>query len=274
MGNNRYRRSRRTTPAAGAGFGRMLLASLVLHVVAAIFLSGVVRIPHAKTPAPYRVELVSLPVPRPQAGLPGVVPETPAPKEKVALPAPAEKPVVVKPTPKTPAVQVKPKEKPKEKPKADKPAPVVDKVDRAYENTLDEIGRMKRLKEIREIRQRLERMVAEETQNKTSTVPVGMPSGRGDQAGGTFDAWIKAQITEYWTLSRYQVTRLDLAATVHLEFDARGTRSGYRFAKSSDDARFDDSVRRAVLQLERLPTAPEKPLQFDITFNLKDLLEN
>jgi outer membrane biosynthesis protein TonB len=103
--------------------------------------------------------------------------------------------------------------------------------------------------------------------------PAGMVDGKGTEAGSSYDAWLHEYLKQAWTLSRYQVSSRDLRATVKLTFDAQGNLLDYKFIEKSREQRFDESVRKAILQLKKLPNPPGSRMEKDIVFNLKDLLE-
>jgi TonB family protein len=100
-----------------------------------------------------------------------------------------------------------------------------------------------------------------------------MMDGKGTEAGTAYDVWLHEYLKKAWTLSKYQVSRRDLKATVKLAFDAQGNLLDYNFIKKSGEERFDDSVRKAILQLKKLPNPPGSRMEKEIVFNLKDLLE-
>lgn len=269
MSENRSRYLRHAPPSPAAGFGWMVLASLAVHALAAGVLGGALRLPPPPASPPYRVELVGRPVPRPQAGLPGGTERMPPPRSA---------PPAAVPPPKAPAPSGKalaPARKSAEKaapPAAPTPAPV----ESEYQRTLAAIEQLKEKKQfardVQALKDRIAQMHAEEAGRRDAAAPVGTPGGRGDQAGGEYAPWIRAQVKDYWTLPPALVTSLNLEAQVEIEFNAQGARTRYRFLESSRDARFDDSIRRALLQLEQLPTPPGAPLKLTITFNLKELM--
>jgi outer membrane biosynthesis protein TonB len=256
-----------------------------------LLFSGVLM-PHFKRDVRpvYHVNLVNLPVKDPQAGRPDSRPEAPKPKPepkkpepvKVAPPEPAPKkpetvkvpppkpepakqaPRVVKPTPveKAPPVKPEPVAKPEPQP------------GQGYEDALSAIDRLKRKKEIEDLQKTLAALGQNDTrQAAIPDAPAGMPDGKGTEAGPSYDAWLQEYLKQAWTLSRYQVSRRDLEAVVTLIFDARGNLIDYRFTEKSEEERFNDSVRKAVLQLKKLPTEPGERMEKKVVFNLKELLE-
>jgi outer membrane biosynthesis protein TonB len=124
------------------------------------------------------------------------------------------------------------------------------------------------------MKRRLAEMADKDTrQSAVPGAPVGMQDGKGTEAGIAYDAWLHEYLKQAWTLSRYQVSRRDLQATVRLVFDAHGNLLDYTFIKKSAEERFDDSVRKAILQLKKLPNPPGSRMEKEVVFNLKDLLE-
>ena len=247
------------------GLGRMLLLSLAVHLlVVVLFFTGLIPLRQTPPREVYYVDLVNLPVKNPKAGRPEArvaqnkKPEEPpkkvAPEKPKVEKAPAK--VVTKPTVAPKAAAKKAPEK-----KAETAKPVDES---SVQSALDRL--------------RLKQEIARMTQNDDrsadfSKAPVGMPTGKGTEAGPALEAWIHDYLKQAWSLSKYQVGRLDLEATVELQFDARGNLKNYRFIKASGDTRFDDSVKKAVLELKKLPMEPESPLDLPVVFNLKDLLE-
>jgi outer membrane biosynthesis protein TonB len=264
-------------------FRRLLLASLGAHLAVALLFSGVLLPRFQRDLRPvYHVDLVNLPVMSPQAGRPDARPEPvkappkPAAPEPVkaappaAPPKPAPKPEAVKlakPEPAKPAA-VKPK-KPEAAPKPAPKEPVYEK------ETLSAIDDLRRRQEIERLKQDIAQLgAAKDTrQAAVPNAPVGMQDGKGTEVGISYDAWLHEYLKQAWTLSQYQVSRRDLQATVKLFFDAQGNLQNYDFVKKSGEERFDDSVRKAVLQLKKLPNPPGSRMEKEVRFNLKDLLE-
>jgi TonB family protein len=245
----------------------MLLISLAGHLLLTLLFLFSLR-GHYRPPATeaYRVDLVALPVASPRAGRPdAVVAEKPAPAPRPAPPAKAA-PSVAKPTP-------LPGKGAKKSPTA-KSGPLLPAADGDYDAAQDRIERLRRRQEIADLQARITAMQVAERQRKSSaTAPAGVTDGKGSELGASYNAYIHKSVQEAWVLSRYQVSNLDREAVVELTFNAKGTLSGYRVLKGSGDERFDDSVRRAVLNLVQLPTAPGRAFTTTVRFNLKELLE-
>lgn len=271
--------------------GWMVALSLALHLLLILVFAGVLlpHMPRVSRPV-YYVDLFNLPVKTPRAGRPQAAPRKTHPHHPEKTVSPPSHPAVahhrprpsskvllpVKPKPKPVAKHhPKPKSKPVVKPKP-KPA----NIDRNYQRTQERIKEMQeewqRKKKIAELKRKLaaEFSKSEPPPAQAASVPAGSPTGHGDQKGIAYDAWIHGYLKKVWALSRYQVSNnLGLSATVELDFNADGALADWRFLKRSGDARFDQSVKQAVLQLTQLPTPPGSRLSLPIEFNLKDLTD-
>jgi outer membrane biosynthesis protein TonB len=249
----------------------MLLLSLGVHlvVVAALLLAGQDRFRRDMRPV-YRVDLVSPPVASPQAGRPdaGPPPAAPIPKPQPARPEPVK---ITKPEAAKPAAVVK-KAEPAKKPAEPQPKPKSPKAQ-------DEESLEQSLREMQE-RAALDRTLAAMRQKTTGkeaagAAPVGMPEGKGSEAGSSYDLWLRTQLREQWSYSPYLGGgRTDLEALFLLRFDARGTFVDYRIVRSSGNRQFDESIVRALLKLfkaQGLPSPPKRATEFEVAFNLKEL---
>ena len=99
-----------------------------------------------------------------------------------------------------------------------------------------------------------------------------MPEGTGDEAGISAVALVREYIQQQWSFSRYQAVGRP-EAEVQLSYSAEGTLRHYEFLRRSGDEAFDDSLRRAILKAKQLPQPLPGAMEFDIVFNLKDMLE-
>jgi len=251
----------------------MLGVSVAVHLLVVLLFAGVL-LPHMQTEHKpvYVVDLVNLPVARPQAGRPDARPAPPKPAPRPEAPvktaAPTPKPAP-KPEPKPqPKAAPKPVPKPAAKP-APKPQPKAD-----YQDTLSAIDKLKRQQEIDNLKQSLAALQSQDTRQRPAVkAPLGEEKGSGDQAGVGYQLWLQNYYKQAWSLSKYQVSRLDLETVVTVSFDARGYLKNYKIDKSSKDERFDASVTAAVRSLERLPAEPGSPVVETVKFNLKDLME-
>ncbi len=258
MTGNRF--IRRGVPAdLEPKLGRAFLLSFGLHLAIFLLFSGLI-LPHFgrdRRPV-YYVDLINLPVERPQAGRPDA-----APKASVKKTAPKKT---------SPAV-------PKSSPAVTRPQPA-EKSGPSDADISARIAAMQKKQqsrqEIEELKQRLAALATQDTRGEDAVpdVPVGMPEGTGDQVGPSYLAWLQAYLKQQWALSEYQVTRLDLEAVVFIEYDSSGRMSDFRFLEKSGDAIFDDSVKAAILKSRQLPKPPPVPVwKVEVVFNLKDLLD-
>jgi len=259
-------------------FGRLLLASLGVHLAVVLLFSGVLLPRFQRDLRPvYHVDLVNLPVKNPQAGRPDAVaepakepPKPAAPEPVKAPPAPPKtptKPETVKMAKPEPAKPAAPTKKPAE---AAKPAPK----EPAYDKTISAIEDLRRKQEIEALKQQLAQLGSKDTRSAAvPNAPVGSPTGKGTEAGSAWDEWLSTFLKANWSLSKYQVSRLDLEAKVRIVYDAQGNLLDYKFIRTSGDATFDDSVKKAILHDRRLPKKPEERLELEVVFNLKELLK-
>jgi colicin import membrane protein len=285
--NNKYLRSRVGEPR----LGRMLLISLGLHLGTLLLIYiGPYQQPSRKEIRPvYHVDLVNLPVANPQAGRPDAQPQPPKPAPKVAetppappLPPPPEAvrlPEPVKPPPPKPApppvakAEPKPIAPAKPVPVPVKPEPKVSAREEAAAQA--RIDQMRTQQEREALKRRLDELARGNSRAAApaSEAPLGMPTGRGSEAGVDEKTWLQAFFKENWRLSEYQVTRRDLQAVARVIYSAEGELLDYSLAPSGD-AVFDDSVKRAILKEKKLPFRPGRRLELtDVIFNLKDLMD-
>jgi outer membrane biosynthesis protein TonB len=257
----RYRRSNASFRPTGARrsdrennfFLGMVGFSLLVHVIVAAIFSHTPTATNNRRPPTLYVDLVMPPVANPQRGNAGATVKTAAPA--VTIPQPTVAPTKVA----KPPVVVKEKE-------TKKTAVVKDDVDIAAD-----IAKMKERKAAQDEQREIQAAIA--AMKKTTPTPpaaaaaVGSASGTGDEAGSAIDEWLQRAVKEKWTWTDRK--KKDLSAEVEVEFDATGKLSNYRFIRSSRDARFDDSLKRALLSLEPLPTL--RKYKATILFNLDDL---
>lgn len=296
MESSRKQRWKQLQAVFEPGFRRMLLISLLLHLLLPI-LYQTPWFPKKDPikPPVYRVNLVNKIVKNPQAGRPeAVVTEkkaqpkpqpkpTPKPKPKpkpvpVPIAKPEPKPIPPKPEP---VAVPKPKPAPVVKPKpAPAPEPVVSK---AQENALQ-----KRLEQLRaaqaqkqaeaERKEKLDALRAAavtESQKIESPVvgaPVGMLDGKGDEAGVPAEAFVQEFIQQQWSLSKYQIIGTPEAEAL-LVYNAAGQLLHYRFIEKSGNSIFDDSLIKAINKSKVLPQELPEQMEFHIVFNLKEMLD-
>jgi hypothetical protein len=127
-------------------------------------------------------------------------------------------------------------------------------------------------------KQRIEELkaaaAAESSQIESPIVdaPVGMLDGKGDEAGVTAVAFVQEFIRQQWSFSKYQAVG-NPEAEVLLSYNAAGTLIHYKFTRKSGNETFDESLRRAITKSRQLTQPLPEAMQFEIVFNLKDMLE-
>jgi colicin import membrane protein len=258
----------------------MLLVSLGLHLAVLVLFIGPFHPRYRKEIRPvYHVDLVNLPVANPQAGRPDARPQPPKPAPKVAeappppkqeavrLPEPAKAPPP-KPAPSVPKTAPKP-------PPSTKPTPAPKPSAREEAAAQERIEQMRARQEMEDLKKRMADIAARDSRAAApvADVPLGMPTGRGSEAGVDEKTWLQAFFKQNWRLSEYQVTRRDLQAVARVVYSPEGELLDYSLT-SSGDAIFDDSVKRALLKEKKLPFAPGRRLVLtDVIFNLKDLMD-
>ncbi len=279
MKSSRKQRWQQLQSVFEPGFKQMLLASILIHLLVPIlYYSPLFPQREIVKPPVYRVNLVNKIVKNPQAGRPEatvvkkktkVKPKAkPKPKPKVkpkAKPIPA-KPKAVKPKPK--AVPVKPKPKPK-------PKPVVSQVqDKVRESALDKMRAKVAAQAHKDKIAALKAAALAESLIESPIVdaPVGMADGKGDEAGVSAIASVQEFIQQQWVFSEYQAAGKP-EAEVKMAYNREGTLLHYKFIKKSGNSVFDESLTRAIVKSKHLPQALPEAMEFEIVFNLKDMLD-
>jgi hypothetical protein len=256
-------------------FGRLLLVSLVVHVLIwAAFTGDWFGSSTRPKPPVYYVDLIHKPVLNPQAGRPD-----PRPSKKQQA-APVKKSVA---TPVAPKAATKPEVKPLAKPaKTATPAPkTVPKPDQRQEkkvqSAIDEIRqRQAREAERDALKDKLAKL--RESVGAAATVPadvpVGMPDGTGDEVGVSALAFVQAFIQQNWALSPYLLDQSRIAnieAKAILAYSSAGTLVRYRIDTPSGNPQFDDSLKKAIIKSQQLPQPLPKDLELVVIFNLKEM---
>jgi colicin import membrane protein len=277
-----------------------LTCSLVLHAAALLLFSGFLSGPAPVEQRPvYFVDLTKMPVLNPQAGRPdggpapkgdsALAPAPPQPDAPKAADAPSE-PSSPEPRPAASTDKAASKatvSSPGAKPAASatRPAASAAPATGDYNSVQDKLAAMRerqqRQQELAALKNRIAALSGGGAGSATggsgsgygSGAPLGMPDGTGTEAGVDQQTWLQAYLKDNWSLSKYQITRRDLSATVRLAFSADGSLISYHFIDSSGDATFDDSVKRAILKAKTLPFQPQRQIQLDVVFNLKDLMD-
>jgi hypothetical protein len=233
--------------------------SLLVHVIVAAIFSYTPTATSKRRPPTLYVDLVMPPVANPQRGSAAAI-------RKIAPPVTAVPPVVAPPQPVMPTKVTK----------VTKPVVVKGKEVKKTAVTKDDdiaadIAKMKqRMKDKAE--QDAAQAAIAAMKNKTKPVPqavasIGSASGTGDETGSAISDWLQREVKRKWTWTDRK--KKDLNAEVEVEFDAAGKLSNYRFIRHSTDARFDDSLKRALFSLEPHPTL--RKYKATIFFNLDDL---
>jgi len=284
MESSRKQRWKQLQSAFDPGFRRMLLLSLLLHLLLPI-LYHTTWFPKREPikPPVYRVNLVNKIVKNPQAGRPEAVVEKakpkPKPKAKPKPVPPKPKPVPPKPVPPKPVPpKPKPAPKPVSKPEA-KP-----QVSKAQEDALQKRLEQLRAKQAQDEAEAarkakldaLRAAAAQEGQQVESPVtdaPVGMLDGKGDEAGVAAVAYIRDLIQANWSYSPYLSANRDLEARVKLFYNADGELQKYEFIDKSGVQAFDDSLTKAIIRSRSLGQSLPDARPITVTFNLKELMD-
>lgn len=230
--------------------------SLVSHIIVAAFFLYTPATTSKRRPPTLYVDLVMAPpVANPQRGSAGATLKTTAPAVTIPQPT-AAPPKVTKPP-----VVIKEKE-------TKKTAAVKDDVD-----ITADIARMKQRKAAQDEQREIQAAIAAMKKKTTSTPPaaaaIGSASGTGDEIGSAIGEWLQQAVKEKWTWTDRK--RKDLSAEIEVNFASNGKIIGYRFKRSSGDARFDKSLTDAFIKLDTLPKPLGKPHQETFLFNLDDL---
>jgi colicin import membrane protein len=304
MESSRKQRWKQLQSVFEPGFKQMILVSVLLHIlVPALYYAPFFPKREIKKPPVYRVNLVNKIVKNPQAGRPEAVvskkPKAkpkPKPKAKPIPVKPKPVPVKPKPKPKPKPVPVKPKPKPKPKPVVKKPVipkPIVtpkpepkpgvtksqksvlqkrlEQLRAAQDKKAQDAARKKRIEE-------LKAAAAAEVANTPAVkspidaAPVGMVGAKGDEAGVSAVGHVQEFIRQQWAFSKYQAAG-NPEAEVLLSYNAEGTLIHYKFLRKSGNETFDESLRRAITKSRQLTQSLPEAMQFEIVFNLKDMLD-
>ncbi len=272
----------------------MLVISVLLHLLVPIIYYSPFFPERKIEKAPvYRVNLVNKIVKNPQAGRPEatVTKPKPAPKPKpAAKPTPVPKPEAVKippkprPEPVVPQPKPEPKPAPKPQPVKPKPAPKPQPVgpSKAAEDNLAE--RLKKMREAQEQKAQeqarqdriaaLKAQLAKDTQleSPVKDAPVGMADGKGDEAGVSANVFVQEYIQQNWSFSKYQAAG-NPQAEVLMSYSRQGVLIHYKFIKKSGNDAFDESLTRAIAKSRQLPQELPEATEFEVIFNLKDMLD-
>jgi colicin import membrane protein len=208
------------------------------------------------------VDMISPPVTSPQVGTPApaeeqtrkppVAPQTvrlpakraPVPPKVAAMPLPVAKP---KPTKVIPAGNVK----------VEKPIPAED--GREFEERLARIQQKSEDKRQAEVLDLL---------RKGTKKIVGMPSGKGIQAGSDYSSYIQSRLKDAFREVIASQTRAP-QVLVRIAIGPDGRITKYRVEKNSGDPVFDEAVSRAVTFAGRSLKPPPGGVPFERVFRFK-----
>ena len=263
MTNGRYSRRHATFRPTGVRrsdrennfFLAIVGFSLLSHIIVAALLLYTPATTSKRRPPTLYVDLVMAPpVLNPQRGSAGAV-------RKVA------EPLAVPPQPVVPPTKVA-KEQVVAKEKVVKNTPAI-----KDDGIAATIAKMKQQKIERDELDAAQSTIAAMRKKTTPAPPapaaVGSASGTGDEDGSAIGEWLQQAVKEKWTWPDRK--RKDLSAEIEVNFAGNGKIIGYRFKRSSGDARFDKSLTDAFIKLDTLPKPLGKPHQETFLFNLEDL---
>ena len=233
-----------------------------------------------------------------------VIPPPPAKKaDAVVLPVKTEAKPEVKPE-----VKAKPAAKPEAKAKTDPPAPPKPEVkasaeaktaaaaknaEKDYQQVMGAVAALQKRKESERRKEEiaaLQERIAEMGRQRGGgggagtgmgsggggrgsgvAAPLGMPDGKGTEAGISSALWLQTYFRSNWRLSKYEISRPDLETEIRITYDADGNLLRKEIVKSSGDKVFDQSVEDAVLKSRKLPNPLPGPFEGTVIFNLRDL---
>jgi colicin import membrane protein len=244
----------------------MFIFSFVLH--AAVFLL-IFKAQHLPAPPPEEpvtyVDMVALPVASPQSGTPapgGASAAEPAaaPAEQMVAPPPprpAQHEAMTVPTPKAKPAKTKPA--PTKTAKTAKPAPEQSAGDAKAFNE-----RMAKLEEeADEVRQA--RVLAGIKGKVGKGGRVGMPGGKGTQAGSDYTSYVLSRLKDAFAKEMMKQTASPLVVGT-ITVGADGDVSDFSIDRYSGDKLFDDSVRRAVKRATPFPPPPAGQFKRKVQF--------
>jgi len=271
----------------GAGWGQMVAVSVILHLAvfsAAIFLSGSFQ-SNENDEVVYEVDLLSMPYTGPQAQASPALISAPAAKE-------------IAPTKKAVAPEEKKISIPPEKTAVNKKKPVVKKEETPV-NTIETALAKLEKKVKAEGSEHLNQAISDlEKKNKSEESHLGSALTRlQDKAAGTgsknrapgvsqiegvalqiYRGQITSQIYGNWSYPAAMSNKKGLEAIVILKIKEDGAILESAFKKKSNDSIFDQSVLKAIEKSNPLLPLPEgygrSYEEIEVTFNLKNLLEN
>jgi TonB family protein len=253
------------TSTVDTGLGVSFTVSAVIHLTVFLLLAwyGSHRAP-LKIEETYYVDVVNLPVAAPQAG-------SPSQKGNDAHQAPAP--------PKTPDAPMdlpKPA-KPGTKPQIAKPQqPPAKGKDSAAESSSEFAERMSKLERATEAKQQEARMARlQENVKSQGSGRAGMPGGVGNEAGSSYDAYIKSRLMDAFR-ETISYNSKNPKMVVRIFIDSNGKLSRKKTESSSGDRAFEISVLRAIeVASEKFPPPPNhKIFELGVIFSREGVNQN
>jgi colicin import membrane protein len=233
------------------GFGVSFIVSAVIHLAVFLLLTlgGQLFPQHSTIKETYYVDIVNLPVAVPQSGS-----STHSVGDTGTVPASAS-PMVVPPSPKS---ALKPVAKPTK--------PSVTQESAETESAFDE--RMAKLERISEARR--EEAVLEKLRSKVKVgnPKNGMPGSSGPEAGSSYADFIKSRLEDALKVTSFYTTKKP-EVVVRLTIGPDGKIMRMKIERSSGDAAFELSVRRAIDLASEKFTVPPNHTVFDNGFVFK-----
>ncbi|SNB47199.1 TonB family protein [Geobacter sp. DSM 9736] len=232
------------------GLVMVLSFSTILHVALYTLLAARFSFdtPHSEDQT-YYVDMVSLPVANPRAG----VPAAPAPPLSLLSepPAPSEMKFPVKA-----AIQPSPKQS---SAKA-RPTPAAPSVSSASE--FEE--RMARLEREAESRHQAAALESLRKKMAAGSDQAGIPSGKGTETGTNYISYLKSRLDQEFRATIALQTQ-NPEVFVRLVIDRNGRIVGNLMEKSSRDKLFEDSVNRAIFKAQQNLRPPPNGQQFEVS---------
>jgi len=234
----------------------MFVLSFLCHALVFLLVLKLQLYPHppaVESPS-YYVDLVTLPVASPQAGVPG----PPAPKAEAAQPvAPPEAPAA----PVFPVKPAAPKATPKSKP-APAPTAKTAKGEPGQEETSDFNKRMAQMAKAADDR-RFDQMLA--GLKKNGGGKVGIPGGKGTQAGSDYSSYIQSRLRDAFRSTIASETSAPRVA-IRLTIGPDGRVLRLRVEQTNGDRLFEEAVERAVRLAEKNFKPPPAGGEFEQGF--------
>lgn len=230
----------------------MLVVSLLVHLTMFVLLTRTNFFPGLKYPeAPvYYVDVVNLPVARPQAGTPAAAPgpATPAPPP---TPAPREMALPAKP----PGKAATPSKVPPQKSTQD--------TAQEFEKRLAQLERDTEARHEAAALDALKKRIA----GKGRT-PAGVPGASGKEAGSDYGSYIQSRLRDAFKTTIVTQSK-NPEVVVRLTIDRTGRIARTRLERTSGDKLFEDAVMRAIVKAETTFPPPPRGGEFEQGFIFK-----